>query len=127
MKIDRAEAVQVAKRFIAKKISKEEWFKNIESDIKAVLLYGSRAKETNHEDSDIDLLIILPLESEKKFTKGEYVYEYGGNEINIVLRSVEKLRSIDFTKDEFQKEVFRDCEFLMESDDEVRRLLVAGG
>jgi predicted nucleotidyltransferase len=117
------EAIEIAKRFISEKLSLEVWYKNIEKDIKAILLYGSRAKRTNRIGSDIDILIILPLELEKKFTKGEYVIYFESFEINIVLRSIEKLRTIDFKKDAFQKEVFRKSEFILENDNEVRRLL----
>ena len=76
--------------------------------MKAFILYGSVAKETNRPDSDIDILIILPLEQEKRYAKGEYFYEYKGFLINIVLRSIEKLRKIvEEKKDLFQKKVFR--------------------
>jgi len=117
------EAIKIAKRFISEKLSSEVWYKNIKEDIKAILLYGSRAKETNRIGSDIDVLIILPLEAEQKYTKGEYVIYFESYEMNVVLRSIEKLRTIDFKTDKFQKEIFRKSEFILENDGEVRKLL----
>ena len=123
MKIKRGEAVKICLKFIEQKLREETWYSKTARDIKAVLLYGSVAKGTNTENSDIDLMVILPLESEKKYTKGEYIYKYEGQEINIVLRSIEKLRSIDFIHDDFQREIFRGCEFIKESDSEVKNLI----
>jgi len=37
-------------------------------------LYGSVAKGTNRGDSDIDILLIVPLEVEQTYTSGEYFY-----------------------------------------------------
>lgn len=123
MQISKEEAIQIANEFIENELKKESWFQDIEKNIKAIIFYGSRAKGTNREDSDIDLLIILPIENENKYTKGEYSFNFKGFEINIVMRSIEKLRTIDFSKDEFQKEVFRDCEILYEKDSEVKELI----
>lgn len=122
--ITRNDAIQIADSFIENNLKNELWFQNINSAISAIIFYGSRSKETNREDSDIDILIILPLEYEVKFTVGEYVYDYKGFEINIVLRSVEKLREIAREKkDTFQKEVFRNSEILIDKDGEVTSIL----
>jgi len=103
---------------------KEKWYQNINEHIKATLLYGSIAKGTNREDSDIDIMIMLPLNIEEQFTKGEYFYHYQGVEINIVLRSIERLRQIaKDSKDEVQKEVFEKSIIIDEKDDEVRNLI----
>ncbi len=122
--MNKLEATRIAKNFIATDLKKVDWFVSVESYIKAIIFYGSRAKETNREDSDIDILIILPLEQEEKHTLGEYVYNYENIEINIVLRSIEKLRTIaKERKDSFQKEVFRGSEILVDTDGEVTTLL----
>ena len=122
--INKLEAIALVKDFLNSDLKREEWFMNVEPFVKAYILYGSVAKETNAVDSDIDVLIILPLEQEEKFTKGEYVYNYRNNEINIVLRSIEKLRLIAQEKtDTFQKEVFRKSEVIQDVDGEVTELL----
>lgn len=122
--MNKLEATRIAKNFIATDLKKVDWFVSVESYIKAIIFYGSRAKETNREDSGIDILIILPLEQEEKHTLGEYVYNYENIEINIVLRSIEKLRTIaKERKDSFQKEVFRGSEILVDTDGEVTTLL----
>jgi predicted nucleotidyltransferase len=122
--INRDEATQIVNDFLSNDIKNEQWFQNITPFIKAIILYGSTAKGTNREDSDIDILIILPLEQEEKYTIGEYIYNYKNTEINIVLRSIEKLRTIaQEKKDTFQKEVFRNSEILTDTDGEVTSLL----
>jgi len=122
--INRNQAIKIAKDFINTNFEKEGWFLKVEPSVKAFVLYGSVAKKTNKSDSDIDITIILPLEQEKKYTKGEYFYDYRGFKINIVLRSIEKLRTIaSEKKDLFQKEIFRKAEVLMDSDGEVTNLL----
>ena len=122
--MNKIEAIQIANNFIAIDIKKVDWFVAIEPYIKAIIFYGSRAKGTNREDSDIDILIILPLEQEEKYTVGEYMYNYKNTEINIVLRSIEKLRTLaQEKKDAFQKEVFRESEILLDTDGEVTNLL----
>lgn len=89
-----------------------------------MLFYGSTAKETNRPNSDLDLMIIVPLRAEKKYTCGEYSYKYHGREINIVLRSIEKLRIIaNNLPDPFQSEVFRNCEIILANDSEVKKIL----
>jgi predicted nucleotidyltransferase len=111
-------------KFIKLTLSEEDWYKNIKGSIKAIIFYGSRAKGTNREDSDYDILIILPLKTEQKFTKGEYFYDLEGQKLNIVVRSIERLRSIAKDKtDQFQKEVFRKSIIIYENDLEVRSLL----
>ena len=122
--ISRTEAIRIANDFLSNDLKKEGWFASVEPFIKAIILYGSTAKGTNREDSDIDILIILPLEQEENYTVGEYIYNYKNTEINIVLRSIEKLRIIaQEKKDTFQKEVFRNSEILMDTDGEVTNLL----
>lgn len=122
--ITKEEAIKLVKEFLDTELEKEEWFLKVKSSLKAVILYGSVAKGTNRPDSDIDIMIILPLEQEKLHTKGEYFCDYKDFKINIVLRSIEKLRKIAEEKtDTFQKEVFRNCEILRDTDDEIRHLL----
>lgn len=122
--INKAEAIKIAKDFLKNELGKEDWFVEVKPFVKAFILYGSVAKETNKSDSDIDILLILPLNIEKQYTKGEYFYDYQGQKINIVLRSIEKLRKIAKEKtDLFQKEVFRKAEVLMDADGEVGDLL----
>jgi predicted nucleotidyltransferase len=123
--INKKEAVELAKKFITSELIKETWYQNIKEHLSAIILYGSVAKETNRSDSDVDVLFILPLEIEEKFTTGEYFYKFEGNKINIVLRSIEKLRMIaEKNNDPFQKEVFRDSEIIWGRDEEVRNLLL---
>jgi len=122
--INKDQAIKIAKDFLKTELEEERWFIEIKPSIKAFVLYGSIAKGTNRPDSDIDIMIILPLEQEKKHTKGEYFYDYNGLKINIVLRSIEKLRKIaKEKKDLFQKEIFRKSEVLMDTDGEVTNLL----
>ena len=108
--LNKNQAIKIAKEFLETELEKEAWLLNVRPHITASSLYGSVAKGTNRQGSDIDVLIILPLEQEKKYTKGEYFYDYKNQKINIVLRSIEKLRKISSEKkDIFQKEVFRKC------------------
>lgn len=123
--INQKQAIKIYRQFLKDVLGNENWYKNVSSHIKASLLYGSVAKGTNREDSDIDILLILPLEIEEKFTNGEYVYNYQSHEVNIVLRSIEKLRKIaQEQKDSYQKEVFRDSTIISACDDEVKNLLL---
>ena len=122
--INKPQAIKIAKDFLETELEKEDWFVEVKPSVEAFVLYGSVAKETNRPDSDIDIMIILPLEQEEKYTKGEYFYDYKGFKINIVLRSIEKLRKIDEDKkDLFQKEIFRKSEVLFDADGEVINLL----
>jgi len=112
------------KSFLDEIIINEEWYQNIKKDLKAIVLYGSAAKGINRHDSDIDLLFILPIEIEEKYTKGEYFYQYRGQEFNIVIRSIEKLREITSGKpDLFQAEIFRKNIIIWEKDSEVKNLI----
>lgn len=87
-------------------------------------MYGSVAKGTNRPNSDIDILLILPLGLEESYTDGEYMYDYKGYEINIVLRSIERLRHIATEHtDTYQKEVFRDTVILKSNSNKVNNLL----
>ncbi len=54
--ITKSEAVQLVKEFLAENLKKEEWFKNVQDFIKAIILYGSVSKGTNNPNSDIDVL-----------------------------------------------------------------------
>jgi predicted nucleotidyltransferase len=122
--INKDQAIGIAKDFLKTELEKEGWFIEIKPSIKAFVLYGSMAKGTNKSDSDVDIMVILPLEQEEKYTKGEYFYDYKGFKVNIVLRSIEKLRKIaSEKKDIFQKEIFRKVEVLIDNDGEVSDLL----
>jgi len=122
--ITRTEAIDVARQFIENGLPRTSWFEHVESHLKATVLYGSVAKGTNRDDSDIDVLLIVPLAIEERYTTGEYFYDYRGQTMDIVLRSIERLRTIaDEATDLFQKEVFRDCEIIAASDDEAQSLL----
>lgn len=123
--ISKSESLQLIKDFLDSDFKQEEWFKSIREYIKAIVLYGSIAKGMNTTDSDIDVLVILPLDMEEKYTKGEYFYKYKNYEINIVCRSIEKLRELAESKEKdlFQKEVFRDSEIIWSKDDEVKKLI----
>ncbi|HLD04092.1 MAG TPA: nucleotidyltransferase domain-containing protein [Candidatus Nanoarchaeia archaeon] len=116
------EAVRIIKEFIRGDLTRKNWFKKIKLHIKAILLYGSVAKGTNRPDSDIDILIITPLKIEEKYTKGEYVYQYKKYRINIVLRSIERLRRLARKPTRFQAEVFRKSRIIWEKDKELRKL-----
>lgn len=122
--ITKPQAIQIIKKFIELKLVAEKWYRDILPNIKAIILYGSTAKGTNKPDSDIDILIFVPLEIEEKYTKGEYFFKHDDREINIVLRSIEKLRKLaKENNDAFQKEVFRESEIIFEKDKEVRKLI----
>ena len=121
--LNKSQAVKLVRDFLDTEIEKEGWFIKVKPSVNAFILYGSTAKGTNKPDSDIDIMIILPLTEEEKYTKGEYFYDYKGFKINIVLRSIEKLRKIaSEKKDLFQKEIFRELEILMDTDGEVSNL-----
>jgi predicted nucleotidyltransferase len=121
--LDQKQAIKIYKECSEKILVHEHWYQNVIPFVEAILLYGSIAKGTNRNDSDIDILLILPLGIEEKFTIGEYFYQFGGHVINIVLRSIEKMRYIaDEHKDTFQKEVFRDA-VIIDSNKEVESLL----
>ncbi len=123
--MNQKQAIRIYRQFLHDVLNNESWYKNVSSHIKASLLYGSVAKGTNQEDSDIDILLILPLKIEEMFTNGEYVYDYQSREVNIVLRSIEKLRKIaQEQKDSYQKEVFMDAAIISACDDEVKNLLL---
>jgi len=122
-KTTKIEAIHLIKKFIKQELSKKPWFLKIKKHVKAIVFYGSTAKETNKPSSDIDILIFVPLSIEKKYTKGEYVYEFEGKEVNIVLRSIERLRKLAKSHDDSEREVFRKSEILFESDDEVKKLI----
>ncbi|MDD5331968.1 MAG: nucleotidyltransferase domain-containing protein [Candidatus Nanoarchaeia archaeon] len=123
-KLTRPEAIKIVKGFIDSILVHEEWYKQILKHIKAIVLYGSVAKEKNRPDSDIDVLVFVPLAIEEKYTKGEYFYNYDGYEINMVLRSIERLRKLaKENNNKFQIEVFRQSEIITETDDEVRVLI----
>jgi predicted nucleotidyltransferase len=123
-KINKRRAITLIKKFIKFPLSEKKWYKKIKPYAKAIILYGSVAKGTNRKNSDIDFLIILPLNIEKKYTKGEYFYNFKGYEINIVLRSIEGLRKIvKEQKDSFQAEVFKYAVIIWEKDKEVGNLI----
>ncbi len=121
--VSKERAIEIVKQFIDDILPNEGWYKAVQPYIVAILLYGSVAKGTNKPDSDIDILVILPLEMEEKYTTGEYFYNYQEQKINIVLRSIERLRKIaEEHKNETQKEVFRGSA-IIKSDKEVLTLL----
>ncbi|MFH1211991.1 MAG: nucleotidyltransferase domain-containing protein, partial [Candidatus Woesearchaeota archaeon] len=118
------EAIDILHDFIKTELNSKEWYSKIKPHVKAIVFYGSSAKGTNRPDSDIDALIFVPLEIEKKYTEGEYSYEFQGHEVNIVLRSIERLRILGKEQNSmFEAEVFRESEILSESDSEVRELV----
>jgi len=118
------EAEKIIDDFIKLELPRLRWFQESQPDVSAILLYGSVAKGTNRPDSDIDLLVIMPLEIEKKYTEGEYIYRFHGQEINIVIRSIEKLRKIaKGPHDDFQAEIFRESKIIWQRDDEVFLLI----
>lgn len=121
--ISKEQAIEIVKQFINDILPNDDWYRAVQPYIVAILLYGSVAKGTNKPDSDIDILVILPLETEEKYTTGEYFYNYQEQKINIVLRSIERLRKIaEEHKDETQKEVFKGSA-IIKSDKEVMTLL----
>lgn len=123
-RITKKESISLIKRFIESQLCNEKWYQDVEDHLSAIILYGSTAKGANRVDSDIDILLILPLEIEEKYTAGEYFYQFEGREINIVIRSIENLRKIATEgNDEFQKEIFREAEIIWNKDGEVEKLL----
>lgn len=121
--ITKEQAIELSKNFVEHFLPGVEWYKNIQPHIVGILLYGSVAKETHRPDSDIDILIIVPLEIEGKYTEGEYFYDYHGHTINIVLRSIERMRRIAKDhNDKLQKEVFKGSE-IIKADKELTTLL----
>ena len=123
-KISKKEAIILSKLFIDEFLPKEKWYQDIQPYIEAIVLFGSTAKGVNHLDSDIDILIFVPLGIENKYAKGEYFYKFKNREFNIVLRSIERLEKIvEEQTDISQAEIFRGSEILWEKSDKVRRLI----
>jgi hypothetical protein len=109
---------------MSEKLPELDWYRETSEHLKSIVFYGSRAKRTNRKDSDIDLLFIMPIEIEEKHTEGEYSYEFGGQEINIVIRSIERLRDIAAGEhDSFQAEIFRNSEIMWQRDSEADELI----
>lgn len=66
----------------------------------------------------------MPLTLEERYTQGEYFYYYDGREINIVIRSIERLRRIaEEHTDTSQKEVFRGSAIIQDVDGEMTGLI----
>ncbi|HVO86812.1 MAG TPA: nucleotidyltransferase domain-containing protein [Candidatus Binatia bacterium] len=123
MKLDKQQALKILDDF-QHQLEEQAWYQLIKPQLKASLLYGSVAKGTNRPDSDIDVLLIVPLQAEEDYTVGEYFYKFRAVEINIVLRSIEKLRLLAKAKsDPFQQNVFKDSVLIYQADDEVKNLL----
>ncbi len=123
-KISKKEAVVLLKLFIDEFLPKEKWYQNIQPHIEAIVLFGSVTKGLNRPDSDIDLLIFVPLGIENKYAKGEYFFKFKDREFNIVLRSIERLEKIAKEQtDVFQAELFRNSKILWEKSDKIRKLI----
>jgi|TARA_Y100000310_G_scaffold289969_1_gene316787 predicted nucleotidyltransferase/ADP-ribose pyrophosphatase YjhB (NUDIX family) len=124
-KISKKEAIILSKLFIDEFLPKEKWYQNIKPYIEAIILFGSVAKGMNRIDSDIDILIFVPLGMENKYAKkGEYFYKFKDKEFNIVLRSIERLEKIAKEQtDVFQVDIFRNSEILWKKSDKVRKLI----
>lgn len=122
--LTKPQALTVVREFIANELPNEQWYQQVCKHIKAIVLYGSTAKGLNRVGSDIDLMLFMPLTIEEKCTTGEYFYNFSGREINIVIRSIERLRDIaQRQEDLFQKEVFRESVIVQSTDNEISRLL----
>ncbi|MBT4208906.1 nucleotidyltransferase domain-containing protein [Candidatus Woesearchaeota archaeon] len=123
-KISKEEAVVLSKLFIDEFLPKEKWYRDIQPYMEAIVLFGSVTKGLNRPDSDIDLLIFVPIGIENKYAKGEYLFKFKDREFNIVLRSIERLEKIAKEQtDVFQAELFRNSEIIWEKSDKVRKLI----
>ena len=122
-KLSRQEAIALLHTYLQHELVRLPWFKPIRPFIKAIVFYGSTTKGLHKPTSDLDILIFVPLAIETKYTAGEYVYLFKDRTINIVLRSIERLRKLKEHSDALESEVFRDCELLFESDSEARVLI----
>ena len=128
MKLTATEAEEILVRFVKAELTTKDWYKHVENSVSAIIFYGSTAKGTNRIDSDLDLLVILPLAEEEAYTEGEYVYHFEGQEINIVLRSIERLCVLAERHDDlYQAEVFDQSQILWERDSEVSDLIKKTG
>ena len=124
MKLTPVEAKDILIRFLKTELPTKDWYKHVRNSVSAIIFYGSTAKGTNRIDSDLDLLVILPLAEEEAHTEGEYIYHFEGQEINIVLRSIERLRALTEKCDDlYQAEVFDQSQILWERDPEVSDLI----
>lgn len=122
--LSKKQGIEILTEYIDTKLPKLKWYNQIKPHIKAIVFYGSTAKGLNRADSDLDILIFVPLKIETKYTKGEYFYKFNGREINIVLRSIERLRKLGREQNSsFESEVFRKCKILYEADSEVKTLI----
>lgn len=125
--ISKQEALYIIKQFICERLNHEEWYQRCIDVIEVAILYGSVAHQTNRPDSDIDIALFMPLRFEQKYTKGEYFYEFADHEINIVIKSTEKLhKQITEGINQQDKHVFTDAEIIFAKDEglgnELRRL-----
>jgi len=120
--VTKKEAIVVLKEFIALILVNEEWYKSCVNVIELIILYGSVAHQTNRIDSDIDIALFMPLDYEHRFTKGEYFYNFEGYEINIVIKSTERLHAqIERGITVQDKHVFTDVEIIFAKDRTIRR------
>lgn len=123
-KITRNQAIVLLDTYIKSELPKKKWYKQVQSKISAMVFYGSTAKRKNRANSDLDLLVFLPLKVERKFTRGEYSYQYKKREINVVIRSIERLKILSkLNYNEFENEIFRMSKILWESDNTVRNCI----
>jgi len=60
-KLTRTEWIQIIKEYLKKELPKQDWYQHIKTHIKAIIFYGSTAKGLNKPDSDLDILIFVPL------------------------------------------------------------------
>ena len=68
--INKTQAIKIAKDFLEIGLEKEDWFLKVKPSLKAIVLYGSMAKETNRPDSDIDVMVILQNEEIRRVVNG---------------------------------------------------------
>jgi len=123
-KISKRDAIALVNEFLKKELVKEDWYQRIQKHVKAIVLYGSVAKGMNRADSDIDIYLISPLKIEETYAAGDYFYYYKHREIDIVLRSIERLRKLAKGKhNNFEAEIFRGSEIISERDGEARELI----
>ncbi len=122
--MNKLQAIGLCCDFLNSILEKEDWFIKTKPSIAAILLYGSTARGTNRPDSDIDILIFMPLALEKKFTRGEYFYNFKNVEFNIVIRSLERLRELAADNyNQKEADVFEGCVMLAQTNNEVGKLI----
>ena len=112
--IDSTSPVAKQLKILKTVISLSSLIKKVKSSAKKIILYGSKSRGEDTEDSDIDLFIVTntPKETEGVIKKGSI-----GKKIQLIMRTPLKYVEMETTNPTFYKEIERGI-ILWESKDE---------